>query len=54
MVALFVSVRVAFLRLGNAELREALADLRQLSGMLPICAWCRNVRDDHGYWTRIE
>lgn len=54
MVALFVSVLVAYLRLGNQELREALADVQQLSGMLPICAWCHNVRDDQGYWTKIE
>ena len=22
--------------------------------MLPLCAWCHRVRDDHGYWTKIE
>lgn len=53
-VALFVSVLVAYLRLGNLELRRALDDVQQLSGLLPVCAWCRNVRDDQGYWTRIE
>lgn len=53
-VALFVSVLVAYLRLGNLELRRALDDLKQLSGMLPLCAWCNNVRDDKGYWTKIE
>lgn len=53
-VALFVSVLVAYLRLGNLQLRAALDDVRQLSGMLPICAWCHKVRDDAGYWTRIE
>jgi hypothetical protein len=53
-VALFVSVLVAYLRMGNLELRAALDDVRQLSGMLPLCAWCHKVRDDHGYWTRIE
>lgn len=53
-VALFVSVLVAYLRLGNLELRAALDDVRQLSGMLPLCAWCHKVRDDHGYWTKIE
>ncbi len=54
MVALFVSVLVAFLQLGNRELREALDNVRQLSGMLPLCAWCHKVRDDEGYWQRLE
>lgn len=54
MVALFVSVLVAFLRLGNAELRAALDNVHKLSSMLPLCAWCHKVRDDDGYWTRIE
>lgn len=54
MVALFVSVLAAFLQLGNRELREALDSVRQLSGMLPLCAWCHKVRDDDGYWQRLE
>ncbi len=54
MVALFVSVLVAFLDQRHRELQAAMADVRQLSSMLPLCAWCKNVRDDHGYWTRIE
>jgi len=36
------------------ELQEALAKIRQLSGMLPICASCKKVRDDKGYWSQIE
>lgn len=54
MVALFVSVLVSFLQQSNRELRAAMEDVRQLSGMLPLCAWCKKVRDDDGYWTRIE
>ena len=54
MVALFVSVLVAFLEQRNRELRDALENVRQLSSMLPLCAWCRKVRDDNGYWTQIE
>jgi uncharacterized membrane protein len=54
MVALFVSVLVAFLQLGNRELRDALDNVQQLSGMLPLCAWCHKVRDDDGYWQRLE
>jgi PAS domain S-box-containing protein len=36
------------------ELKEALRDIKTLSGLLPICANCKNVRDDKGYWNQIE
>ncbi|MGC9965273.1 MAG: PAS domain S-box protein [Syntrophobacteraceae bacterium] len=36
------------------ELREALAKVKTLKGLLPICAWCKKVRDDRGYWQQIE
>jgi PAS domain S-box-containing protein len=36
------------------ELQEALSKVKVLSGMLPICASCKKVRDDKGYWTQIE
>lgn len=36
------------------ELRETLAKVKTLSGLLPICASCKKIRDDKGYWTRIE
>jgi CheY-like chemotaxis protein len=36
------------------ELQEALATIKTLSGLLPICAWCKSVRDDSGYWIRVE
>jgi GAF domain-containing protein len=36
------------------ELREALAEVKKLSGMLPICASCKRIRDDKGYWQQIE
>ena len=38
----------------NRELTEALESVKTLSGLLPICAHCKNVRDDSGYWSRIE
>jgi len=37
-----------------SELQDALAKVKTLSGLLPICAWCKKVRDDHGYWSQIE
>jgi len=36
------------------ELSEALANVKTLSGLLPVCAWCKNIRNDDGYWQRIE
>jgi PAS domain-containing protein len=36
------------------ELQEALAKVKQLQGLLPICAQCHKIRDDTGYWNRIE
>jgi hypothetical protein len=33
---------------------EALAQIKILRGLLPICAWCRKVRDDEGYWSGLE
>lgn len=35
-------------------LQEALAKLKILSGLLPICASCKKIRDDQGYWSQIE
>jgi CheY-like chemotaxis protein len=36
------------------ELQEALAKIKMLSGLLPICAWCKKIRDDKGYWQAVE
>jgi PAS domain S-box-containing protein len=36
------------------ELKQALAEVRTLSGLLPICAQCKKIRDDRGYWNQIE
>jgi hypothetical protein len=36
------------------QLREALVRIRTLQGLIPICAWCRKVRDDRGYWEQLE
>ncbi|MBM3303431.1 MAG: hypothetical protein FJY85_26225, partial [Deltaproteobacteria bacterium] len=37
-----------------SELQQALAKVKKLSGLLPICASCKNIRDDRGYWQQIE
>jgi hypothetical protein len=36
------------------ELKEAVAQVKQLSGLLPICASCKKIRDDQGYWNQVE
>jgi len=36
------------------ELKEALANIKTLSGLLPICSHCKKIRDDKGYWNKIE
>jgi ABC-type phosphate/phosphonate transport system substrate-binding protein len=38
----------------NAELTEAMAKVKLLSGFLPICASCKKIRDDQGYWKQVE
>ena len=35
-------------------MRESLKKVKQLSGYLPICASCKKIRDDEGYWNQIE
>lgn len=36
------------------ELTEALGRAKTLAGLLPICASCKRIRDDHGYWQQVE
>lgn len=36
------------------ELRDALNNIKTLRGLLPICAWCKKVRNDKGYWEQVE
>lgn len=37
-----------------SELQAALAEVKQLRGIIPICANCKKVRDDKGYWMQVE
>lgn len=36
------------------ELKKAMEEVKTLSDLLPICAWCKKIRDDEGYWDQIE
>jgi hypothetical protein len=37
-----------------AELQRLLDEVKSLSGMIPICGWCKSVRTDEGYWQSVE
>ena len=53
-----VGVRVLMLqeKLGDRvqELERALIEVKQLQGLLPICSYCKKVRDDKNYWQQVE
>jgi PAS domain S-box-containing protein len=36
------------------DLQDALGKVQTLRGLIPICAWCKRIRDDKGYWEQIE
>jgi PAS domain S-box-containing protein len=36
------------------QLQKALKEVAKLRGILPICAWCKKIRDDQGYWSQLE
>jgi ABC-type multidrug transport system fused ATPase/permease subunit len=59
----YVLIVFLFVRLKNelerrkeliAQLQEANRNIRTLRGLLPICAWCKKIRDDQGYWKQLE
>ena len=61
LVYLLVAATVGGLRLAiarqralNLELSQALEEVGELKGLLPVCAWCHKVRDDQGYWGQLE
>jgi hypothetical protein len=38
----------------NSELQDALDQVKLLKGLLPMCASCKSIRDDQGYWKTVE
>lgn len=38
----------------SAQLAAALDTVKTLSALLPICSWCKRIRDDQGYWNQLE
>jgi hypothetical protein len=53
-VAIYVSILEATMRKDDEELANTRVEMATLSGLLPICAWCKKVRDDDGYWKQVE
>ena len=52
-----VTLRVNYeneLKLKNHELEAALSEIKELRGILPICSFCKKIRNDKGYWEQIE
>jgi hypothetical protein len=49
-----VRKKTAALSVINEELKMALSEVSKLSGLLPICASCKKIRDDKGSWKQIE
>ncbi|MFP3983586.1 MAG: MASE3 domain-containing protein, partial [Desulfurivibrionaceae bacterium] len=37
-----------------SELQQALIEIKTLRGILPICSFCKKIRDDEGYWSQVE
>lgn len=42
------------LRKKEKELQDALDEIKRLSGIVPICSYCKQIRNDKGYWEQVE
>ena len=49
-----VQGRTAELETANRELSRALSEVKQLNALLPICSYCKKIRDDKDYWQSVE
>lgn len=49
-----VSARTQELEVANRELNSALEEVQVLQGIIPICAYCKKIRDEAGYWDQVE
>ncbi len=49
-----VRERTAELTAANGELKAALAEVKQLNDLLPVCSYCKRIRDDKNYWDSVE
>jgi len=53
-IAALVAISLGLLYAQKQKLIVALERVQTLRGLLPICAWCKKIRDDKGYWTQVE
>jgi hypothetical protein len=54
-VPLWIIIRdISRLEKTTARLQKALDNIKTLEGLLPMCANCKNIRDDDGYWQQVE
>jgi CHASE3 domain sensor protein len=51
---LMASHEMMLRRRAEAGLQQALTDVKTLSGLIPICGWCKSVRSDKGFWQTVE
>jgi hypothetical protein len=49
-----VGIGVGYLRDTVRRLREAREEIRALTGLLPICMYCKSIRDETGHWHKLE
>ena len=45
---------ITFQKETQNALAQARAEVQELAGLLPLCAWCKKIRDDQGYWGHLE
>ncbi|MBI9093170.1 MAG: hypothetical protein JEZ12_28495 [Desulfobacterium sp.] len=51
---LHYAMDITDIRRTQKELEKAVDEIKTLKGILPICSYCKKIRDDKGYWNQIE
>ena len=54
MLSIVVATLMLITAQTNQKLSRAIDEISILRGILPICAWCKKIRNDSGYWEQIE
>ena len=49
-----LNTKLSELKIANEELQKALGEIKTLQGILPICASCKDIKDDKGYWHQVD
>jgi hypothetical protein len=53
-IALYIHRLYLAMHAQARQLREAIAEIRTLQGIIPICSYCKKIRDDQGSWNQLE